>query len=104
MRRDLPAAAADHPDWPIRLDHCFARVILDEVCGCPWRERIAAPAWRNLSPADLDAALALADAILDGRADVGALNLRSLDRRRLSRAGLPHADPAPPPPSPSANL
>ena len=101
MRHDLPAAARAHPEWPIRLDHCFGRVILDEVCGRPWREAIAAPAWRHLSPAALDAAIALADAILAGRADVGELDRRSLAGRRAAgpvRDGAAHRS------GPSANL
>jgi hypothetical protein len=85
MREDLPTAARSHPEWPIRLDHCFGRVILDAVCGAPWREVVAAPAWRHLAPDQLDAAIALADAILDGRADLAALNDASLaGRRRLT--------------------
>ena len=82
MRQDLPAAAARHPEWPIRLDHCFGRVILDAVCGAPWREVVASPAWRHLSPERLKAAVALADAVLGGSVDPGALNAASLDLRR----------------------
>ena len=81
MRHDLPAAAAHHPEWPIRLDHCFARVILDAVCGAPWRQVVAAPAWRHLSPAQLARAIDLADAVLAGKADLERLNLASLDLR-----------------------
>ncbi len=82
MRHDLPAAAARRPDWPIRLDHCFGRVILDAVCGAPWREVVAAPAWRHLTPEQLTRALRLADAILAGAADLTALNRTSLALRR----------------------
>ena len=81
MRVDLPVAAAQRPHWPIRRDHCFARVILDAIHGRPWREVLAAPAWRHLSPEKLDAAIALADAILDGSADLDALNRASLASR-----------------------
>ena len=31
--RRLPAAAPGRPDWPVRLDHCFARILLDNACG-----------------------------------------------------------------------
>lgn len=78
VQRELPLAAASRPDWPIRVDHCFARVILDAVCGRPWREVVAAPAWRNLDGVMLDAAIALAAAILDGSADLQALDAQSL--------------------------
>lgn len=78
IERELPAAAARRPDWPIRLDHCFARVVLDAVYGRPWREAIPAPAWRRMDATALARAIALAEAIRDGSADLRALNERSL--------------------------
>ncbi len=93
MRQDLPAAAATRPDWPIRLDHCFGRVILDAVCGAPWREVVASPAWRHLTPDRLAMAVRLADAILADEADLGALNRASLALRR-GRRTRPHVEPA----------
>ncbi len=86
MRRDLPDAAASRPDWPIRRDHCFGRVILDTVCGAPWRQVVTAPAWRHLTQAQLEAAVALADAILGDAADLPALNRASLALRRAAPA------------------
>jgi hypothetical protein len=77
----LPAAAAAHPDWPVSLDHCFARIVLDNVYGCPWREAIRPPAWRNMEDAALARAVALAEAIAAGEADLAALNARSLRLR-----------------------
>ena len=76
----LPAVAAER-GWPIRFDHCFARVLLDDRFGRPWREAIPAPAWRNLSEADLRALLARGEAVLAGEADLPAMNRRSLDLR-----------------------
>ena len=84
MGERLPAAAAAHPEWPIRLDHCFARVLLDSVCGRPWREVLRPPAWRNMDPERLSAAVALAQRIADGREDLAALNRRSLAMRGKS--------------------
>ena len=78
VRRVLPSAAVDHPEWPIRLDHCFARVILDAVCERPWREVIAAPAWRTMDAVQLATAIALAEAIVAGSADLRALDAQSL--------------------------
>lgn len=74
----MPAAARTRPDWPIRHDHGFARVILDTVCARPWREVIPAPAWRRMDPATLSAAVALAESILTSRADLASLNAASL--------------------------
>ncbi len=77
----LPATARGQPGWPIRRDHCFARVILDAVCGRPWREALPAPAWRHLSADQLRQAIALAQAIVAGAGDLGGLNRRSLQMR-----------------------
>lgn len=86
----LPAAAAARRDWPIRTDHCFARVVLDAVHGRPWRDAIAGPAWRSMDAPTLARAIALAEAIADGSADLRALNAASLamrgHRRGRSRA------------------
>ena len=85
MRERLPQAARDHPEWPIRLDHCFGRVVLDAVYGRPWREVIPAPAWRHMDEAALRQAAALARDIAQGRADLDALNARSLQMRSERR-------------------
>ncbi|WP_375464404.1 GNAT family N-acetyltransferase [uncultured Methylobacterium sp.] len=74
----LPRAAANRPDWPVRHDHCFARILLDNACNGPWRESVAAPAWANMPPERLAAAIDLGYAVLGGRADLGLLNRRSL--------------------------
>jgi len=76
----MPAAAQDR-GWPIRFDHCFARVLLDNACGRPWREAITPPAWRNASPELLTKAIALGEACLTGKQDLTALNRRSLELR-----------------------
>ena len=81
----LPALAAARPQWPIRLNHCFARVILDSVHGRPWREVLPPPAWRSMDVTTLRRAVALADDIEQGRVDLGALNRRSLAMRRKLR-------------------
>jgi hypothetical protein len=85
MRVELPRAAASRPDWPIRLDHCFGRVVLDAVYGRPWRDVLPAPAWRNMDEAALRRAIALGEAVLDGREDLQALNRASLAGRKKLR-------------------
>ena len=67
--------------WPVSENHCFARIILDAVCGCPWREVLPAPAWRNMDARTLALALALGEDIRAGRADLWALDARSLALR-----------------------
>ncbi|MEH3145603.1 MAG: GNAT family N-acetyltransferase [Methylobacterium frigidaeris] len=84
----LPAAA--RPGWPASRDG-FARILLDNASGGPWRESLAPPAWANLPPARLAAALALGEAVLAGTQD-----LAELDRRSLAWRDRP-APPVPPP-------
>lgn len=76
--RRLPQAARGRSDWPVRLDHCFARILLDHACGGPWRDSVPPPAHANLPPDRLEAAIALGEAVLAGQADLSALNRRSL--------------------------
>ncbi len=84
-RTVLPALAAER-GWPIRLDHCFQRVLLDNAVGGCWYDAIAGrPAYRNAAPAQLKAAVRLARAMRDGHCDVAALNGRSLVWRRARR-------------------
>ncbi len=84
--RRLPEAARARPDWPARLDQCFARILLDNACGGPWRESVGAPAWANLPPERLGLAIELGEAVLAGRADLDLLNRRSLLWRGRGRA------------------
>ncbi|MGU3540714.1 GNAT family N-acetyltransferase [Methylobacterium sp. A54F] len=88
--RRLPAAAPHRPDWPVRLDHCFARILLDNACGGPWRASVAPPAWANMPPERLAVAIEIGEAVLAGRAD-----LRLLDRRSLQWRGKLRPLPAP---------
>lgn len=78
VERRLPEAARAHRDWPVRLDHCFARILLDHACGGPWRDHVAPPAHANLPADRLEAAIALGEAVLAGEVDLHALNRRSL--------------------------
>ncbi|MEM6488842.1 MAG: hypothetical protein AAF677_11350 [Pseudomonadota bacterium] len=89
VERRLPAAARTPlgRHWPIHLDHCFARVLLDTVHGRPWRQVVAPPAWRNADPGRLAQAIALGEAILHGAADLAALNAYSLTLRGKRRGG-----------------
>lgn len=83
MTRQLPAAATEAGDWPIQLDHCFARVVLDNVFGGEWYDHVnGRPAYAHLAVAELRAAIAIADRMLsDGRPTVVELNNNSLQWR-----------------------
>ncbi|KAF2090129.1 hypothetical protein K490DRAFT_17751, partial [Saccharata proteae CBS 121410] len=87
-RERLPqlAKARDpaQPRWPVWLDHCFARIVLDNAVGRdrPWMEAVRAPATKNMSEQQLLEAIALAKDIANGTA-----NLEHLDRRSLGLRG-----------------
>jgi len=85
VARRLPEAA--RPGWPVRLDHCFARILLDNACGGPWRDSVAAPAHANMPADGLEHAIALGEAVLAGTADLALLNRRSLAWRGKIRRG-----------------
>lgn len=85
-RAHLPGAAAAR-GWPVRADHCFGRILLDNACGGVWYEVIAGrPAYAHADRALLDRAIALAEATLAGRADLAELNRRSLAWRKQARS------------------
>ena len=84
-KRALPAAAGDR--WPVRLDHCFQRILLDDATGGVWYDAIAGrPAYSHAPRDVLERAVATGEAVLAGRADLGALNDRSLAWRRARTA------------------
>lgn len=80
VMEEMPAEAGQR-DWPVHLDHCFARILLDNACGKAWREVIQAPAWRNAPAPILARAVRLGEAVLADRADLHALNRQSLAYR-----------------------
>lgn len=86
-RADLPAVASAR-GWPIRLDHCFQRVLLDNACGGVWYATIAGrPAYRHAPVAVLAAAVALGERALQGDVDLEELNRRSLAWRGKGARG-----------------
>ena len=77
----LPRRAREE-GWPLRHDHCFQRVVLDEVAGTVWYDRIARPAHRNLSEQQAEQAAEIAQRLADeGEPLLRELNARSLERR-----------------------
>ena len=74
----LPSIASTRKNtWPIRHDHCFMRVILDNIVGCAWYEVIPSPAYKNLTDEQASAALNLAKQIATESVSLHALNQRS---------------------------
>ncbi|KAI6872250.1 hypothetical protein KC323_g1645 [Hortaea werneckii] len=86
-KQRLPALAKARdpaqPTWPVFLDHCFARIVLDNAIGKdkPWTEVIKSPAVKNMSEDQLRTAIDLAERLASGKADLVALDERSLEVR-----------------------
>lgn len=74
--------AAQRCDWPINKDHCFARVLLDNALGAPWRNTVRPPAWRNVALEDLRKAIELGEAVIVGDIDLYILNAKSIAMRK----------------------
>ena len=73
----LMARSGKH-DWPVREDHCFQRIVLDNVCGGVWYEHLNRPAYRHLTIGQAKRAVEICQKIVDGRADLKQLNQQSL--------------------------
>ena len=77
-RETMPRVAADR-GWPVHLDHCFQRILLDHACGGRWYDHIEGrPAYRAASDAVLSRAVATGEAAVSGLVDLSALNAQSL--------------------------
>ena len=100
--RTLPdlarSKAPSQPTWPVHLDHCFARIILDAVIGnsasirqdetpTPWTAKLQPPAVKNMSARQLEACIELGEAIADGKIDLVELDRRSLTVRSKTPKG-----------------
>ena len=79
-REQMPSLASAR-GWPVRFDHCFQRILLDNAVGGRWRDAIASPAYRNATDEQLTRAIALGRDAIAGRSDLHDLNRRSLDWR-----------------------
>ena len=80
----LPTKA--RKDWPIHLDHCFKRVVLDNTVNTKWDRKIDRPAIDNMSYGQLKKANRIADTLIeDGKPMVERLNKKSLKYRNGTR-------------------
>jgi hypothetical protein len=80
VHEELPEQARNSDDWPIHLDHCFARVVLDNLFEDEWYGHVdGRPAYESLSAQELGAAIEIADRMLEeGQPTVVKLNENSL--------------------------
>ncbi|KAK5057677.1 hypothetical protein LTR84_011678 [Exophiala bonariae] len=70
--------------WPVTLDHCFARIILDNTVGggqSQWDKVIKKPAVRHMSGEQLQQAISLGEEIKAGEVDLCRLDEISLQCR-----------------------
>ncbi|KAJ9611728.1 hypothetical protein H2200_004912 [Cladophialophora chaetospira] len=77
------------PRWPITLDHCFARIILDNVVGDgkqQWDKVTPKPAVRSMDEKQLNDAIALGLKIIGGEVDLCQLDEISLRCRGKNEA------------------
>jgi O-6-methylguanine DNA methyltransferase len=86
---------SSQPKWPVTVDHCFARIILDHTVGINtvWTSKVKSPAYKNMSKEQLEASIGLGRKILQGKADLVDLDNRSLELRAennkvVARAGM----------------
>ncbi|EXJ89867.1 hypothetical protein A1O3_02934 [Capronia epimyces CBS 606.96] len=95
------------PIWPVTLDHCFSRIILDYVIGHgerQWDHIIGKPAVRNMTEQQLHDAIALGQQIKSGEVDLLYLDELSLHCRRKHEKTLESKCPMSVEPAPSASV
>jgi hypothetical protein len=80
-RDTLPSMVTQHR-WPIRFDHCFQRVCLDHVFSGPWKQHIAAPAYKTLTQIQLSHAVGIAESIIYNPDSLRKLNTQSISWRK----------------------
>lgn len=82
--RSLPPMALQRR-FPVRANHCFQRIVLDNLFGQCWYavlQRSKEPAYKQLTKAPLEAAIAIAEAIIaQPNAYIQQLNQNSLGWR-----------------------
>ena len=94
-RERLPAAARER-GWPIHLDHCFMRVLLDHAHRDQWTRHVAKrPAYKHVSDEALARAVEAGQAALAGAADRPAMNRESLAWRGKAGPASARASPRP---------
>ena len=79
----LPMMASDKKlQWPVKYDHCFQRIVLDNICNGCWYDHLKRPAYKHLSNSQALKAIKLCEDIISGNADLHTLNRKSLNMAR----------------------
>lgn len=63
---DLVEAAKHSPsDFPVRFDHCFARILLDQLFQDVWYKHLKKPAYKHLSTDQLERIKQMTEMLLE---------------------------------------
>ena len=82
--------------WPVRLDHCFKRICLDDAFGDVWYGHLRRPAERHIAGEALQRTLGCAEALLIGdRALLDRKNEASLRYRGKLKRSSPGRNDTP---------
>lgn len=77
----LPSISSKNKQYPVQLNHCWARVILDNIFNDKWSNVISKPAYKNLNKVKLLEAINLAKCIVSSTDFSIYLNKKSLQYR-----------------------
>ena len=80
----FPKLAADYK-WPIRLNHCFLRVIYDNVMQEKWSNLLPAPAYKHMTDVEIHKCVLLCEEIRRFPEIMPGLNDISLEYRNSSQ-------------------
>lgn len=80
LTEELPAQAQSSDGWPLHLDHCFGRGVLDNPFGDEWYGHVdGGPAYKHLSQKERRDPIGIAGIMLtEGEPAVEELNRNSL--------------------------
>lgn len=86
INEQLPSRARQ-TDMPVRLNHCFARIVLDNLFGGCWYDYLSRqrPAYKQLNETQLRKAIAIAQSMLRNPETARQLNQNSLRWREKVR-------------------
>ncbi|MGF1461429.1 MAG: hypothetical protein ACFBSG_20685 [Leptolyngbyaceae cyanobacterium] len=78
--------AAQRGRYPVRFNHCFARIILDSLFQDAWYHHLDKPAYRHLTEAQLQRAIALGQKFLRDPQACFLANQASLSYRQRTHS------------------
>jgi hypothetical protein len=88
LTNEILPKLAQHRRFPVQENHCFQRILLDNLFQCCWYEvldRKQGAAYKQLTEAQLERAIVLAEAILTQPDEyIQQLNRNSLNWRKNS--------------------